>query len=178
MTDPGAFHSPHEWRIEFSDSDPDRRRRAALLDAPSEPHPWLTAAMRRALDRLVLVSNGPTQAWGPDAGIRKGTKAGSFIPVAPPVTAYDYETDFLNATTHRKRLALILDAQRAVRRATHADPSLIKGTPAWKARLAADTRPYSVLVKEYAVSKRTVVEIKREFGSGTNLASNAQRPVP
>lgn len=123
--------------------------------------------MDLALLRLMVAANGATQAWGPDAGMRKGSKPGAVILSDPDAwtvdqLAWDY---YYGATTHRGRLRVILEAQTLARRWTTSDPSLIKGTEAWKARLAADGRPYRVLQRAYGVSSKTVAAVKKEMGT-------------
>jgi hypothetical protein len=123
--------------------------------------------MERTLNQLTLTANGAVGTWGPDAGMRKGESRGeSRAPTASDTwtveqLAWDYS---FGATTHRARFRVILEAQTLVRKMKRADPSLIKGTEAWKARIAADSRPYRVLADEYGISLRDVVAYKKAAG--------------
>lgn len=159
-----SFHTPHDWRVTFSDSDPDRRKRDPLLDTPSEPHPLLNIIMDRTLIKLSMIANGATQAWGPDAGMRPGSKGESREPTATDVWTVDQLAwDFqYGASTHRGRLRIILQAQTMLKRAK-ADSALIRGTAAWKARIAEDPRSARACAADYGVSHTTIAAVRREM---------------
>jgi hypothetical protein len=163
------FHTPHALRIEFSDADPNRRQRDPLLDNPSDPHPYLNAVMDLALMRLTLTANGATQAWGPDAGMRKGSKGESRAPTdfdtwTVDQLAWDY---YYGASTHRGRLRVLKQAQELAHSATTSDPGLRKGTREWQERIAADERPYKVLQRVYGIGPNTVAKLKKEMRERT-----------
>lgn len=158
-----AYHTPHELRVLYSDSDPNRRQRDPLLDQPTEPHPLIDKVMEHTLNQLALTANGATGAWGPDSAMRKGSKSEASAPTASDVwtveqLAWDY---WYGATTHRGRFRVILEAQQMVRRMRKADPSLIKGTEAWKARILEDPRSNRACADDYGVSFETIRRIRK-----------------
>jgi hypothetical protein len=160
-----AYHTPHELRIEFSDADPNRRQRNPLLDNPSDPHPYINALMDLALLRLMVVANGATQAWGPDAGMRRGVKtSGSVILTDPDAwtidqLAWDY---YYGATTHRGRLRVLKQAQDMAKEASASDPGLRRGTREWRQRIIEDPRSSRVCERIYGVSHMTIARIRKQ----------------
>lgn len=170
------FHTPGVWHMQYRDT---RRPRDPVLDAPSEPHPILNALMDRVMVRLEMLANGAVMPLtqrvkgGRDELDGPGRYNGSDVT--------RLARQYYKAPTHRLRLLVIKAAQDKVNafQFSPGGAEHIRGTEAWKARIAADTRPYNTLTHVYGISKRDVTAYKKQYkapAAGTNVAPSATVP--
>lgn len=156
---------PYLRIVEDEHADTVKMPRCWLLDAPSDPNPLLDALMSEALTRLYLTADGAT------GKLVERISGGSSTSTAPVSGNWsdvgEIERAYRSSRTHRRRLALIKEAQVMVYKvqyAQKADASLVRGTRDWREKIAHDPRPQRVVTQDYKVSSKTVSAARKEFG--------------
>lgn len=142
--------------------------RCHLLDTPTPPHPILDALMHSALLRIMLTADGATPATEPRMErTPRGDSGTALHPSRIPHSALAREVDalwipYVHAGTHRKRLALIREAQGRSDALLYApDRSKVRNTKEWREAISADPRPCRVVAQVYGVHYSTVSRIKK-----------------
>lgn len=151
--------------IDDPDADCVKIPRCHLLDAPSEPHPFLDVLMRDELLGMHLLSGGRAAnlAYSPEKRT-KGERSSGAAPTSTLARDID-ELSYLYARcrTHRERLWIIYFAQRK-RRSTLAGPARekVNGTAEWREAIAAAAGSCRMVARLYGCSPDTVSRIRRE----------------
>lgn len=132
------------------------------LDVSCECPPMLDALMRRAIDRVILLANGPAAGYyGVERTVNGNLDKGPIQMATDEEGAILLLRRFDRARTNRERLLVIAYAQRIAKRFAKADQSRIRGTAEWERKIGLDPRPYTQLQDAYGVSSKTIARIKK-----------------